>query len=89
MKFPSINLGFGGVFGIAAVLALAVFGVYLYTKRNAIVSAVNPLDSNNLANQAVNSIVSNATGRDETLGGWFYDLTHPEVARSLQNPTLY
>jgi hypothetical protein len=88
MKFPTISLTFGGIFGIAAVIALAVFGIYLYNKRNTIVSAINPTDANNLANQAVNSIVSQATGKDETLGGWLYDMTHPEVARTLQNPTL-
>lgn len=89
MKFPTISLTFGGIFGIVAVFALAVVGIYLYNKRNSIVSAINPADSNNLANQAVSSIVSQATGKDETLGGWLYDLTHPEVARSLQNPTPF
>lgn len=36
----------------------------------------SPTNPNNAFAAGVNAGVSAATGRDETLGGWLYDLTH-------------
>lgn len=75
--------GFSGVVGAAFVVLLAGVGIYVYFKREEIGTAINPVDPNNLANRGVTAVVSNVTGRDETLGGWIYDLFHPAVADSL------
>lgn len=49
---------------------------------------VNPASDENLAYQGTNAVVSAATGRDETLGGWFYDLTHPDPVNSWKPPPV-
>ena len=66
-----------------AVGAVAVLGlVYAYKKAKSAIPAtleyINPTSPNNIANQATNGVVSAVTGRDETLGGWIYDLTHAD-----------
>lgn len=38
----------------------------------------NPASDQNLIYQGTSGIVSAVIGRDETLGGWLYDLTHPD-----------
>lgn len=88
MKFPALSLTGTGVLGIFAVFVVIAAGIYAYTKRTAIISAVNPVDPNNMANRAVTNVVSAVTGRDETLGGWLYDFTHPAIARAISNPPL-
>jgi hypothetical protein len=42
------------------------------------VDSVNPLNQNNVFAQGANAVVSAATGREETFGGWLYDVTHPD-----------
>ena len=62
--------------GVLALLALAG-GAYLYSKRGALVSAVNPADPANIVNQSVNRLMEAATGSkpgEVTLGTWLYDL---------------
>lgn len=39
---------------------------------------VNPMSDQNLAYQGTTAAVSAAVGYEETLGGWLYDLTHPD-----------
>lgn len=45
-----------------------------------------PWNPDNPAAVAVNAGVSAATGRDETLGGWLYDLTHADPMTSSPPP---
>lgn len=73
---PLRYLGFGGVVGVFFVMILAAVGIYVYFNRKELATAINPVDPNNLANKGVTAVVSDLTGRDETLGGWFYDLIH-------------
>lgn len=95
MKLPAINLGFTGILGIAAVLGLVALGIFAYFKRDQIISAINPLDKENLANKAATALVTETTGREETLGGLFAEWFNPatrELARlnkqrSEENPT--
>lgn len=82
---PLRLLGFSGVLGAAFVVLLAGIGIYVFFKRDEIGTAINPVDPNNLANRGVNAVVSDVTGRDETLGGWIYDLFHPAVADALKS----
>ncbi len=60
----------------AGFIALgAVVAAYLLYQNRQL---FNPASPNNAAYQGVNAIGSELTGNDEwTLGGWFYDLTHP------------
>lgn len=76
MRLPTLALTGTGVIGLAVVALLAVVGIYVFFNKKEIVAAINPADPNNLANKSVNATISAATGRDETLGGWFYDLIH-------------
>jgi hypothetical protein len=41
-------------------------------------TSLNPLSDQNLAYQGASAAVSAATGRDETVGGWVYSVTHPD-----------
>ena len=38
--------------------------------------ALNPTSDQNLAYRGAGAVVSSIVGREETLGGWIYDLTH-------------
>lgn len=76
MKLPTFALTGTGVLGLAFLVLLAVVGIYVFFNKKELIASVNPIDPNNLANKSVNATVSAATGRDETLGGWFYDLLH-------------
>jgi hypothetical protein len=42
---------------------------------------VNPLNPENIFNQGATGIVSELTGREETLGGWLADLLDPATRR--------
>ena len=64
------------------VLASAAAVYWLSRKASdavaAVGEAVNPLSSNNLANRAVTATGAALSGDEYwTLGGWFYDITHP------------
>ncbi len=67
-----------------AALGLAGFVAVYYLSRKAgqgaavVGQAINPANPDNVVNQGVSAVVSAATGRDETLGGWLYDLTHAD-----------
>lgn len=79
----------------AAVAALA--GLWYVSRRvGAGISngALNPASPNNLAYSAVNAIggeLAGTNGRNAdgswTLGGWFYDVTHPGWAEAATAPT--
>jgi hypothetical protein len=52
-------------------------------------AAVNPLNPENIFNQAATGAVTRLTGREETLGGWLADMFDPttrELARVLSAP---
>jgi hypothetical protein len=75
----------------SAVLAVAALGalVLLYLRyadsvKKVVTTTLNPASSENAVNQGVSSIVTAATGRDESLGGWLYEVTHsvPSFLRS-------
>lgn len=40
--------------------------------------ALDPSSSENIVNRGVSAVVATVTGRDETLGGWLYDITHAD-----------
>jgi hypothetical protein len=71
----------------SAILALAALGalVLLYfrygeTVKRLVTVELNPANTENAINAGVvTPLVTAATGRDESLGGWLYDLTHPSV----------
>ena len=72
----------------AGFLALgAVVAAYVvYQNRGQIGRWLNPASSENVAYQGVNAVGSELSGDDSwTLGGWFYDLTHPHEKYKL-NP---
>lgn len=72
------------VWHLQAAAAVAVLGLLWYASRKVgqgaavVADAINPASSNNIVNRGVTAAVSAATGREETLGGWFYDLTHAD-----------
>lgn len=49
----------------------------LLDRAGSALNTVNPASDQNLVNRGVNAAVTAATGRDENLGGWLYELTHP------------
>ncbi len=67
-----------------AGLAVVTLAALWYGQRQAAAAvkatanAVNPLNPENVFSSAANAVVSATTGRDETLGGWLYDLTHAD-----------
>lgn len=78
------------VVGCAATVLLLA-GWYAKKKLAVAVTAaapyVNPLDSRNLAYSGVNAVGGAITGDTGfTLGGWIYDITHPNVAKNSQSP---
>lgn len=88
-----LSLTGGGVVGLAAVAAVGVGALWLYSKRGAVaqaagaaVDAVNPASSTNIVNRGVTAAGAAISGDDSwTLGGWLYDVTHrDEVATLLQ-----
>jgi hypothetical protein len=70
------------LYGLAGAVALGA-GAYAARRvgqsASAIGGAINPLSDQNVAYRGANAVVSNVTGRDETVGGWLYDWTHPPV----------
>ncbi|HEX5129607.1 MAG TPA: hypothetical protein VFV90_07670 [Usitatibacter sp.] len=75
--------------GIGAVLGLAFVG-YLVVRRTgqAIannVELVTPTSDKNLVYQGANAVGQSITGDSSfTVGGWLYDLTHPDINAQVQ-----
>jgi len=70
---------------VGAVLAIGVIGgVGIWYAKNqaakavgAVGDALNPISQTNIFNRGVNSVVQSLTGdKNQTLGGWIYDVTH-------------
>lgn len=79
------------LYGALAVVTLA--GLWFLQRQGAAAvkttaNAVNPLNRDNVFTSAANAVVTATTGRDETLGGWLYDLTHPDPMATANPPTL-
>lgn len=77
MKAPNISLTGGGIAGLAVVAAVAGLGLYAYANRKAIGQAldkVNPASSGNVVYSGVSSVVTAASGEDNSLGTWLYNL---------------
>lgn len=85
-----IKLGLG-------VAVLGAIGLALWKIKSAVpavVEAINPADPNNLINRGVGAvggaIVSDPTGPGKnadgswSLGGWLYDVTHPEEVAAIK-----
>lgn len=71
----SIEIAVGGV------LLLAV-GLYVYTERKAIATAVNPLSQNNVANKAAEAVTAAVTGNpNATPASLAYSWLHPNGAK--------
>lgn len=82
--------------GYAVVALIAVGALYFLGKKlagsagdaaRAVGQAVDPTSDKNLAYRGTNAIGEALTGdKDFTLGGWLYDITHPnegaEIART-------
>jgi len=76
----------GAGVGLVLVIGAALAARYALPVVGA---ALNPLDSENVFNQGVTGVVSQVTGREETLGGWLAELFDPgtrAVARMLGAP---
>jgi hypothetical protein len=79
----------------AVVTVIAGVALYLVAKKlggaaadaaQAVGDAVNPTKDTNLAYRATNAVGSALTGDDSfSLGGWFYDITHPGEAASIRS----
>lgn len=80
------QLYIGGV--AAAVLVVAIAGVYVYRKRAAIGQAVNITSDKNLAYQGANAVIQAITGEaDTSLGSKIYDWLHPfDDANHINDP---
>lgn len=77
------DIGTGAAVAVAGALAVGLLGWFLARKGKAAAAAlgeaVNPTDRDNLAYRGVNALGEALTGEGGwTLGGWFYDWTHPE-----------
>ena len=79
-----VSVGAGAVLVAAALGALALVLVANRKKIADALDKVNPASENNVVNTTVNSGISAVTGRDETLGGWLYDLTHADPTKDTQ-----
>ena len=83
-----VSVGAGAVAILLATAGVAVlwlkFGDRITSGAKAALDKVNPASENNVVNTTVNSGVSAVTGRDETLGGWLYDLTHADPTKDTQ-----
>jgi hypothetical protein len=74
--------------GVLALAAIAGVGLVAWKLNDSLPAvgdklrelgqAVNPFNPDNVVATGVNTVVSAATGRDETLGGWLYDVTHAD-----------
>lgn len=80
MSKPQLNINVDGIMLVGlgvGVPLLGFLGYKLYTSKEKIVEAVNPLNSNNIVNSAVESVGQSLTGDPNwTLGGWAFDWTH-------------
>lgn len=76
-----------------AAVAAAIVGVLLIRRAivNAPAGSFNPGSTNNVAYQGVNAVVTEVVGYEESLGGWLYDLTHPDpvTAQAAHVPPLW
>ncbi|HTQ99565.1 MAG TPA: hypothetical protein VMH83_06225 [Candidatus Acidoferrum sp.] len=67
-----------------AVLAIAGVAAALYLAWKAkqgvaaVATAINPASADNIVNQGMDAVVSEARGRDSSLGAWVYDMLHPD-----------
>jgi len=68
----------------AGFAAYKVFGI----GKEIITKDLNPASSENIVNKAVTSAVSGLTGKDETLGGWLYDITHDDPVNSSKTSVM-
>lgn len=80
MKIAPVSAGLLVELALGAAVLLAV--LYAYKKAKLALPAgleyINPASQNNVANRATNAAVSAMTGREETLGGWLYSVTHAD-----------
>lgn len=80
MKAPEVSLTAGGVLAVVALAAAALVWVQRKRIGAAVVDAVNPASSSNLAYTAVNAVGGSVSGDDSwNLGGAIYDATHDPV----------
>lgn len=71
-----LELNASGVIAIGAVAAVAGVAWLLWSKRAAIVGAINPASPDNLVNRGVSAIVQAVTGDEhQTVGGLVFDAT--------------
>ncbi len=84
-----VGLSGSGVVALVGLGLLAAVGVWLYVKgpaflKKTFTQTLNPASDQNIVNQGVTSVVSAATGREESLGGLIADkvfaLTHPDFS---------
>jgi|GEM_PF-2962983 len=71
---------------VIGAVVVCVAGIVLYRgykaageAAKAVVDKINPASTNNFIYSGVNSLGEKITGdKHFTLGGWFYDITHPD-----------
>lgn len=72
---------------IAVVWLAKKAGQGLVTGAAAVGNAVNPVSDKNLAYKAANALTQVFTGTSDTLGSWFYDMTHQSKVKEIQAMT--
>lgn len=74
MKMPAVQVSATAILAVAGILAAAVVGVWAWRRFDLGVK-LNPADPNNIASQAVESVVTRLAGREESAGTAAYELT--------------
>lgn len=81
-----VGLTATGVLAVAGLAVAGYIGWRVVRAAPAVGAAINPLNHDNIFATAGNSVVSALTGRDESLGGWFFDVTHSDPVRHDPTP---
>jgi hypothetical protein len=79
--------GLGLVAFIAVVWLAKKAGAGLISIAPAVGQAVNPVSDQNLAYKGATAVTQVFTGKGETLGTWFYDMTHGAQVKQIQAMT--
>lgn len=84
---------------VVVVVAVGALGFWWYGKLMATVDKtkeiisdtlenLNPVNPGNIVYRGYSNIVSAAAGREESLGGWFYSITHADPVEQMKEQEL-
>ena len=94
-----LNLTGSGVLAVAGLVALGLVALELRRAAASVrlpdvrdylptVDTFNPWSRDNVAYQTANRITTAATGREESFGGWLYDVTHADPVTAPPPPAV-